>query len=188
MLACAAGAWALAEVLTGAPLPREAAPAWPEPAADAAMPPVATPWPALFGSPPALGVDPEVETAAAPPAPPPRPEARLRGLAVDEGGGWALIETAAGVALLRPGAMLDADHRVVAIAPSGVTLDGPGGPWALAFADTPAPAPSESRPRPGLAQTLLGGTRYFYDGGGLPMPLPPEGFQSGPGPTAGDNL
>jgi hypothetical protein len=188
-LVLAAGGWSLAVALAPLPPAASEAPA----VAPRAVPPdppataPAAPWPALFGTPPApVAFAPATVAPAAPRPPPPPPEARLRGLAVDEGGGWALIETAAGVAFLRPGGALDAENRVVAIDAAGVTLDGPGGPWELGFVDTPATAPVRDRPRPGLAQALLGGTRYFYDGGGLPMPLPPEGYQTGPGPIAGD--
>jgi hypothetical protein len=199
----AAGAGAGALALRLAPAPAPAAFAWPAPTA--AMPPAPrpslAPWPALFGHPPPPEPAPEpaaVEPAApklsdpapvavAPAPPPPRPDVRLLGLGVESAGGWALVETAEGGAILRPGAAIGPDHRLVEVRPDGALIDGPGGAWLLTFDDGPPP---EASARRSLPRPVLGGVRYFYDegddAGGLPLPLPPAGYRAGPGPMAGD--
>lgn len=161
-------------------------------AAPEPVPAPVRPWPALFGAPAAPVPDddeepwPDEESEPEDvllPEPPALPELRLRGLALDDEGGWALIETPAGTRRFRPGDGLNDDFRIGAILADGVVIEGPAGETLLGFAPLPrAAGAAEARPAPlGLARP--GG---FDDAApdridrapGLP---PPGGFRMGPG-------
>jgi len=161
------------------------------------------PWPALFGTPagplPDSVLVPEDDEEPWPdeetepedvllPEPPALPALRLRGLALDDEGGWALIETPAGTRRFRPGDRLSDDFRIGAVLADGVVIEGPDGETLLGFAPLspvaadPLPVPDGlGRSGPGLARP--GG---FDDAApdridrppGVP---PPGGFRMGPG-------
>lgn len=188
---CGFGAGSLALALVPAdPLPDLPAATAPVPA-PVIEPPPPEPWPALFGTIPAP--EPEAEPEPAPVAsapaqpepepPPPRPQARLRGLALDDGGGWALVDLAEGITLVRPGTPLAPGHTVAAISAEGVLVSAEDGAWLLGFAE---PEPGAAPVRQSLPRALMGGIRTFTDESGMPMQLPPPGYQSGPGPQGGD--
>lgn len=149
----------------------------------AAVPPA--PWPPLFGVPPPPATQVPVSPTAAPQAPPaPRPNLTLRGVAVDDAGGWALIEGDQSILLARRGTPVGEGHAVAQVLADGVQIDGPDGPWRLDFA---ARAPSEGRPRRSLPSTILGGVRVFIDESGMPMPIPPDPRSQAPDRSGGDN-
>jgi hypothetical protein len=169
--------------------------ALPVPAADMRMPelsaqagapvstqPEMTPraWPAAFGTPPP---PPPPPAPVVEPEPPPEPfpplEARLRGLAVDDDGGWALVEIDGQVALVRPGSPLDGHHGVAEIQADGVLVFGPDGMILLAFAESdPSDRAPTSSVRESLARSYLRGEQDLFD---MPTPLPPAGYIGGPG-------
>lgn len=154
------------------------------PAAEAPVP-VATAapaWPAVFGAPPA----PEPAPAPPPPADPAPPEpapipaldARLRGLALDEDGGWALVEVGGVVFLVRPGSALDDHHAIAEIRQEGVAVESRAGVTMLTFPDEDPAEPRAERARPSLPRAILRGDRDLFD---MPMPQPPAGYVPGPG-------
>lgn len=109
------------------------------------------PWPAAFGlppEPPPLILD-EPEPFAAEPDedhgfddPPdiPPPDARLRGLALDDNGGWALVEIDGAVLLVTPGSALDDYHTVTAILVDAILIESETGLSRLGFVEEdPAP-------------------------------------------------
>jgi hypothetical protein len=191
-VACGYGVAALALALTMPPAPPDAefSPPPPAPAAIAPEPPPARDWPALFGlpPPPAPAEPPPAPAAETDPEPEPEPipplDARLRGLAMDESGGWALIDLDGRVVMARPGSSLDGHRRVAEILPDGVRLDGPDGPELLAFADEPGGGRiggregGQSSVRESLARSYLRGEQGLFD---LPVPLPPPDYVAGPG-------
>lgn len=190
---CGFGLGSLALALVPADLPPDTPGArapGPAPAPVIAAP-APEPWPALFGTIPAPEPEagPEPEPLASAPArpepepPPPRPQARLRGLALDEGGGWALVDLAEGITLVRPGTPLAPGHTVAEISAEGVLVAAEDGAWLLGFAE---PEPGAAPVRHSLPRALMGGIRTFTDESGMPMQLPPAGYQSGPGPQGGD--
>ena len=113
------------------------------------------------------------------PQPEPLPDLRLRGLAMDEAGGWALVSTLEGEALIRPGAEIEGGHRLVAVGPEGAIFDGPDGPWTLTFDPEDGSAAEPAPPSPYPAS--LGRWREM-----VPQ-MPPAGYRQGFGPGP-DNL
>lgn len=206
LAAAGAGLASLGAVL--APPPPPAPFAWPDPAAapataqaPAPRPAAATPWPDIFGTfapQPEAEPEPEAEPDAPewidldlppeafepddldilPPDLPPPHDLRLRGLAMDDAGGWALIETPEGEALIRPGAEVAGGHRLVAVGPEGAIFDSPEGTWILSFdpEDGSSPAPAS----PPHSPALLGRLR------GLVPDRPPPGYHQGFGPGPGN--
>jgi hypothetical protein len=179
---CGFGLGALALAL--APLPAQgvaAPPPMPEAQPQAAPAPSPRPrdWPALFGTPPPPPPTPPEPVADPAPAPEPvpPPQAILRGLAMDDDGGWALIEIDGQVALVRPGSPLDAHHVVAEILADGVLIAGPEAALMLGFDDS-APAGGTGTVRESLARSYLRGAQDLFD---MPMPLPPAGYIPGPG-------
>lgn len=148
---------------------------------DAAPPQALRDWPALFGAPPIPQpvAAPEPEAAPEAPATPPL-IARLRGVAVDGDGGWALIEMDGRDLLVRPGSTLDGYRRVGEIIADGVRILAPDGPEMLTFADiTPDDRPSTpGTVRESLARSYLRGELLLFD---MPVPLPPAGYVARPG-------
>jgi hypothetical protein len=136
-------------------------------------------WPALFGltppSAPARPLDEAEPTAATvPPL-----NARLRGLALDEEGGWALIDLDGHVVLVRPGSLLSDHQTVSAIRQEGVLIAGPEGAELLSFdAADHADSPPTASVRESLARSYLRGAQDLFD---MPTPLPPAGHIPGPG-------
>jgi hypothetical protein len=137
-------------------------------------------WPAAFGTapppvqPPQPAPEPEPEAEPTPPL-----TARLRGLAVDDDGGWALIEIDGQLTLVRPGSQLDQHHGVGEIQPGGVLVFGPDGMDLLTFDEMdPADRPATTSVRESLARSYLRGEQDLFD---MPTPLPPGGYVGGPG-------
>jgi hypothetical protein len=195
LAAAALGLVALQAALTAPPPPDFAWPdtAPPPEAPGLAAPDPAGPWPDLFGQAtplPDWDAAAEVEVFEAPDdvvwdtveaAPP--PYLRLRGLGSGPSGGWALVETDAGLVLIRPGGAVGEAHVLVEVGTDRITLDGPDGPLVVTFEadDDLPPDPPQTSPR-----NLDRFTRFFVDGGGLPIPLPPPGYLAGPGTAIGD--
>jgi hypothetical protein len=185
---CAFGLGALALSVALEPEVSGGVPPLPEPPRSVAPTPtspegVARIWPALFGLPPVPAPPPEPDepadevTPMAEPAPP--LTARLRGLALDEDGGWALIDLDGQVVLVRPGSPLSDHHTVSDIRQDGVLILGPEGPEMLSFdAADPVESPPTGSVRESLARAYLRGAQDLFD---MPMPLPPAGYIPGPG-------
>lgn len=168
-----------------APLASRAAPG-----ARAEARPPALPWPALFGSPPLPEAEPAPEAVeiAQSPEPVPPLDARLRGLALDDSGGWAMVETDTGIAILRPGDQLDLHRRLTAILPEGAMIAGPEGASLLAFTAEGQADASVGRLRDRLADMdeAGGNTVAFHhpdprDAEDMLMPQPQPGAHNGPG-------
>lgn len=124
-------------------------------------------WPALFG------------IAAPEPEPEPEPvvmddedddwdeddpieelDARLKGVALDGAGGWALIETDERVHLVRPGTRLTPDHVVHEILSDAVILETPEGQVELRFDD---PEPGEPLANRNAPRRTMAATRRDLD-------------------------
>ena len=142
-------------------------------------------WPALFGIPPPP--PPEPEPVVTPEAPPPLAslQVRLRGVATDDQGGWALIEQDDVVLLVRPGSALTDDHVVDAILNDSVTIASRDGVITLGFEERRSDEPVASRMQTSLQRSIMTG-RHDFDQ--VPMPLPPADYRPGPGFMGPSNL
>lgn len=155
--------------------------------AELAEPPRNTPrdWPALFGEPPPPA--PEPEPVVEPEAPPPLAplEVRLRGVAMDGEGGWALIEQGDAVLLVRPGSALTDDHTVESILTDAVVIASRDGMTTLGFEENDVREPVANRMQTSLQRSIMTG-RHDFDQ--VPMPLPPADYRPGPGFMGPSNL
>lgn len=142
-------------------------------------------WPPLFGTPAEPEPEPvsaEVETGPPPLAP---LDARLRGLALDEEGGWALIEQGDQVLLVRPGSALTEDYTVDAILRDGVLIASREGSETLGFDEDGVNEPVASRMQTSLQRAIMTGQHEFDQ---MPMPRPPPDYVPGPGFSGPSNL
>lgn len=188
---CAFGLAALALVLTAPQDPgvAELPPlqtARPDPAAagpsDTAEPRV---WAPLFGTAPEPEPEPPPTVAETGPPPLAPLEVRLRGVALDEDGGWALIEQGDRVVLVRPGSALTEDHTVESILTDGVVIASRDGAEILGFEEDGVSETVASRMQTSLQRAIMSGQHDFDQ---LPMPLPPADYVPGPGFAGPDNL